>query len=150
MKQYVIRKEIKRQIKNSIPKEELHILTFFSPETDVEWVREGKEFIFGKRMFDVVQKEIKGDSTIFHCINDKEEAILFANLDNYVQKEIQGDSKQSKSKRMNGKLVRLLLFCDSLTIPIEFFREIHIASSSAYFFSIKSNFLKVSPQPPKA
>jgi hypothetical protein len=149
MKQYVIRKEIKRRIKNSIPEEELHVLTFHSPESDVEWVREGKEFILGDRMYDVVHQEIKGDSTVFHCVNDKEEAILFAHLEDYVQKELQGNSKQSKKKRTNGKIFRLQLFCDAFIIPFNLYTEADKNVLPAYTFRVKTNFPEISPQPPQ-
>lgn len=149
MKQYAIRKEIKRRIKSAIPESELHTLTFLSPETDVEWVREGKEFIFGTRMYDVVHKKIKGDSTVFQCINDKEETVLFANLDDFVQKELQGNSKNSKRKRSIGKLVRLQLFCDSVSMPYKLFIDTEREFHSDYNFRIKTNSKEIIPHPPQ-
>lgn len=150
MKQYSVRKEIKRRIKNSIPEEELHILTFLSPETDVEWVREGKEFVFGQRMYDVVHKEIKGDSTVFHCVNDKEEALLFAHLDDYVQKEMQGNSKHSKRKRSSGKVLRIQLFCDVLPTRPVYIIETDEKVIPNYRFSLKSSIKEIIPHPPQA
>lgn len=149
MKQYAVRKEIKRRIKNSIPEDELHILTFHSPETDVEWVREGKEFILGERMFDVVRKEIKGDSTVFHCVNDKEEAVLFAQLDDYVQKELQGNSKSSKRKRTSLKVQQIQLFFDDIqeSKSLDFKEEKR--KIAFYTFSLQKASLEIIPHPPQ-
>ncbi|MFA7274584.1 MAG: hypothetical protein WC044_11995 [Crocinitomicaceae bacterium] len=149
IKQQAIRKDIKRRIKNSIPDEELHILTFRSPATDVEWVKEGKEFILGDRMYDVVRAEVKGDSTVFHCINDTEEAVLFAQLDDYVQKELQSNSHSSKKKTNSSKTVQIQLFC----VDFEWFLSIEDPSEKSLFpnyqEAIANRFSDLIPRPPQ-
>lgn len=84
-----IRREIKRRIKNAIPETQLHSITVRS-ETDptLKWIREGKEFRYRGMMYDVVRQQKNDSSITYHCINDMEETLLFAELDQKVQQQM--------------------------------------------------------------
>ena len=84
-----IRREIKRRIKNSIPEDQLHTITVRS-ETDpsLKWIHKGKEFRFRGMMYDVVRLQKTDSSITYHCINDMEETLLFAELDQKVQQQM--------------------------------------------------------------
>lgn len=89
--QYQTRREIKLQIKQGIPENELHKIVFAANEKP-EWVREGKEFRYKNQMYDIVRKEKSNGSTIYYCVNDTEETQLFANLDVIVKKQMDDEN----------------------------------------------------------
>lgn len=86
--QYLVRREVKRRIKESVPQNELHNFKFLSTEVaNLDWVKPKKEFRLGEHMYDVVTKTVVGDSTYFSCINDVKEKNLFAHLDELAKKQ---------------------------------------------------------------
>ncbi len=93
-----IRKSIKHQIKAGIPEEELHIFNLSKVEyIKLDWVRPDIEFRKNKEMFDIVHMKSLHDSVRLYCVNDKEEAILFAQLDKMIKKKMQQESNSSNS-----------------------------------------------------
>ena len=92
-----IRSEVKSRIKAGVPESELHKITFAKNEK-IAWVegKVGKEFRKGGNMYDVVRQEEVGKrnaesgNITYYCINDKEEKVLFENLDNLCQQEQDG------------------------------------------------------------
>ncbi len=102
IQKYRIRKEIKHQIKAGIPGEELHQFRMSKKEYEqLVWERPAKEFRKGKEMFDVVRSETSGDSIQLHCVNDKEEAVLFVQLDELIRKKMEEDSNAPNSPISN-------------------------------------------------
>jgi hypothetical protein len=76
-----IRKEIKQVIKKSVPEENLVQLDFtFSEFKNIKWV-ESNEFKLNGRMYDVVSKKKTKTGYQLMCINDIQETVLFAKLD---------------------------------------------------------------------
>ncbi len=100
-----VRSSIKHRIKNSIPEDELHLIIFNSEE-DITWIREGKEFQMGEHMYDVVHDVSTTDKVQLMCVNDVEEAILFADLDAMVNRTLGGNKSPLSSK---GKLMLKLV-----------------------------------------
>ncbi len=84
MLQYRVRQEIKHRIKSGLNKSDLQVITF-RKQDKIDWVRPGKEFRLDGQFYDVVRKEIIDGNLIFHCINDEQEKILFATLDQMVK-----------------------------------------------------------------
>jgi len=96
----IIRKEIKSIIKNSLPTEDLVIITDIvsKPSGQMRWENK-KEFWKDHMLFDVVSKEILGDTIIYKCIRDTQEEKLFAKLHEYVSDTINGKGTfQTKHK----------------------------------------------------
>ena len=150
IQQYRVRREIKHQIKAGIPRDELHefILTIDEYE-QLDWERPGKEFRKGNEMFDIVRFETIGDSIQLLCVNDKEEAVLFAHLDELIQKKMEKDSNAPNSPI--SKLVKILKlvyvtsdFKDSLACLAH--KELHHFADLKYLYS--SPYLEVLTPPP--
>lgn len=110
--QYAVKKEVKRKIKNSVPVNELHLLKI-SKQTEAEAnpeifqrIHEG-EFRYYGQMYDIVYKMVSVDTTYYHCIHDKEEQKLFAELDKAINMYIaQNPEQQQKQKNFLQKLVK--------------------------------------------
>jgi hypothetical protein len=96
IQQYQIRKEIKHLIKLGVPDNQLvHISISTKNKSQLEW-KHSKEFRYKGNMYDVVKIEIVNDSTtLYQCVSDQQETILFANLDEQVKKNM--DSKNNGS-----------------------------------------------------
>lgn len=106
IEQFNIRKEIKRQIKRGIDDDDLHLFSLTQKEYDeLNWVREDIEFRSDSSMFDIVRLEKNRDSIFLYCVNDKEEAILFAQLDDMVKKKTEQNSNSPDSPA--NKVVKL-------------------------------------------
>ncbi len=123
--QNAIRKEIKQQIKAGIPEHELHIFKLSKKEyCKLHWVREDIEFRLGARMFDIVRSENLSDSIYLYCINDTEEAILFAELDDLTLSKIQKESKGTNNQLFKVvKIVKLEYITTEFAFPINYFFE---------------------------
>lgn len=98
--QYLVRKEIKRRIKESVPHKDLHNFQFLSSEVaNLDWVKPKKEFRLDEHMYDVVYRTEQGDSTYFECINDVAERNLFAKLDEITKKQTDSGTTPLTSAR---------------------------------------------------
>lgn len=102
-----VRKEVKAQIKQGIPDNELTRFAFShtSPPTGVQWIHDG-EFRFHGKLYDVVRTEQRNDTTLYYCINDHEEQLLFAHLDTSIRNAL----GTSKSTRATLSAAKLLIF----------------------------------------
>ncbi|OFZ56040.1 MAG: hypothetical protein A3D92_21270 [Bacteroidetes bacterium RIFCSPHIGHO2_02_FULL_44_7] len=108
LEQNRITSEIKKRIKQSVPEAELHLISFRSLQ-DIVWTKPGKEFILGEHMYDVVHNVSKEGRVQFLCINDVEESILFARLDDLVNRLLGSDGNPvHKSGKQIIKLVSLI------------------------------------------
>lgn len=74
-----IRREIKSQIKQGVPKGEMVHFRFSKSNPNVHWHND-HEFRFENRMYDVVDQESTADSLFLQCITDDQETTLFAQL----------------------------------------------------------------------
>jgi hypothetical protein len=93
-KRYAIRKEIKRKIKNGVDEKDMFFFQLSEVENDPSFYWENDhEFHYKGSMYDVVKRN--GDE--LKCINDDQEAKLFAGLDNLVRKRMDGNAANLKS-----------------------------------------------------
>ncbi len=98
---YRIKKDVKKQIKNSIPQDQLTSISYTLSEIDkINWVEKDKEFIFEGVMYDVVKVKMTDSIITFFCIADFKETELFAKLDSYVNKYIASNPKQQKKSSL--------------------------------------------------
>ena len=106
--QMQIRREIKQQIKNSIPGTELCSITFAKKcLAEIDWERQGKEFRYNGQMYDVIRTENKADSVHYYCIKDTQETRLFAQLDEFVKKQM--DTTTSSTHNPVRNLLKVFL-----------------------------------------
>lgn len=149
LEQYRIRKEIKTQIKNKIPISELHTFRFKNPTSDVIWIRPQIEFRLNGHMYDVVHEKKHKTFTEFKCVNDTEETILFANLDQAVQDAFAENSRQNKKKGSSHENVPFQLFFNSLNVHFPSFYSVEKEFKFSYFFALKTNVIELITPPPK-
>jgi hypothetical protein len=120
-----IRREMKRRLKSAVPDSQLHLITVRSAkDPSIKWTRENKEFRYRGMMYDIVRYEINDSSIIYHCINDMEETILFAQLEQKVQQRMdhQEDGGQAmlvkKMVKSMSTTVCLLPSYQSILAPV--------------------------------
>lgn len=150
LEQAKIRKAIKHKIKNSIPENQLHEFRFKHPATDVIWTREGKEFRLHDRMYDIVRSKREGNFTVFYCVNDVEETVLFAHLDDFVKKYMQDKSKNSKKKRTSRTIAYFPLFCEDFTAELNWSSLELKTEIPPYQFSVKNAVQSIYSPPPQS
>lgn len=113
-RQTVIRKEIKKQIKNGVEESELFVFSYEKIQTgNVEWVKEGKEFRINGSMYDIVHLKIENGEWIYKCVNDTQEAKLFVELDNLVKKRMNGNSSDDYLKNLVKDFVKVYFDSES-------------------------------------
>jgi hypothetical protein len=98
-----IKREIKWKMIAGMDHEELVLLKFSKEETQTKlrW-EHSKEFEYNGQMYDVVSKEIKGDSIFYRCWWDHAETALNKKLQKLVAKAFNNDeNKQRNQKQLN-------------------------------------------------
>lgn len=148
--QWHVRTEMKRRIKESVPESELFTISFSTSHApSIEWLREGKEFRYKGRMYDVVRTKNTPDSVHYQCIDDSQETHLFAHLDFLVKKQLDEHSNPTAN---NIRKISTLFF-SLLYLPIEGldFHSFNASSNNqfAYLSSYSEICLDQIPPPPK-
>lgn len=98
----IVKKEVKHRIIAGIDRTELELLTFHKKDTLVKlrW-EHSKEFEYSGEMYDIVERQTRGDSIHYWCWWDYEETQLNQELDNIVHKAFnQNPQKQNKEKQL--------------------------------------------------
>lgn len=132
-RQYQVRKEIKHRIKNGVPEKELTCFSLSDVLNDKSfgWEKEGKEFNFKGKLYDIVRKELCQGKSVLKCIDDTQEKCLFTDLENMVTQT------QSKDKNQISY---------SLFFPLYESQQIYILSltvdSTDMTYSIKETLIK--------
>lgn len=117
--QWRIREQMEHTLSKSLPDNQLTLITISNDQlNDLHWTRQGKEFEYRGRRYDVARSVLSKDVTKYYCIEDSKETLLFANLDALVRKEM--SSKSSETNRIGRDL--LSLFSSLLFTPISHFR----------------------------
>ena len=95
-----IRREIKWKMIAGIDPEELVLLKFTKEETETKlrW-EHSKEFEFEGQMYDIVSKEVKGDSIFYRCWWDHEETKLNKSLKKLVANALDTDGDSHKAQK---------------------------------------------------
>ncbi len=95
----MVQKEVKELMIPGMEKDELVVLKFTreKAQKELDW-KHSKEFEYKGEMYDVVEKEIKGDTIYYHCWWDHRETELNEQLDILVAK-ILGNNPQKQNSR---------------------------------------------------
>lgn len=108
-----VRKELKHRIIDGVDRDELVLLKFTIAEsrTKLRW-KHTKEFEFAGQMYDIVEKQISGDTIYYWCWWDHEETRLNRQLDDLVAKVL-GNNPQRKDRQ--DKTIEFLkkLYCNN-------------------------------------
>jgi hypothetical protein len=100
LEQHRVRKEVKALLKSRIPESSLTVIRF-SPSAleELEWI-EPHEFRYKGQMYDVVRRSTEASGIlVFHCINDKQEERLFANLDAHIALHLEHGKEEKNNKK---------------------------------------------------
>lgn len=113
----------------------------------MHWEEKDTEFELFGQMFDVIKKEMKGDSTVYFCINDSKEQELLTMYHQWMQHH---DSDNDKKNNAKVALKYISIECE---IPMEKEKQKKINPSVGYnpYISIQPNwvYLKVDGIPPQ-
>jgi hypothetical protein len=86
---YLVRREMKIQVKAGLFKESTIILKILNPAFNADFRRVDKgEFIYKGKMYDIVTEKTSGNFTTFSCIHDKNEEKLLAGFHGYFEQAI--------------------------------------------------------------
>ncbi len=79
---------------------------------NIEWMDDGKEMRYNGEFYDIVKSTTASKDITYYCINDEEEDVLFAALDDYINTNI-ADSKPVKngsSKKLLDHVIKIFFF----------------------------------------
>ncbi len=142
------KKEMKRKIKAGLKEEELHHFKLSKEEYEqLDWIH-AKEFRLKDEMFDVVRKEsLSNDTILLSCINDKQESILFANLNEHIEQhfDIQKDGKPYSKTLIKLIKIQALLHSYQHNSYIDF-NEFYFAKNK---YLLASEYLPLIVPPPE-
>lgn len=144
--QYNVKQEIRQCFSQTVSDKKLTLITL-TPEVEsqLDWM-DDKEFRYKGTMYDVVKMEIVDDTTtIYHCISDRQETTLFANL--YEQVKNNMDTKNNQS----NPLKNLLKLLSDIYIQPQLQRWTSILSMTTISFGhpyLYSSFVPLIPSPP--
>lgn len=120
--QYQVRKEIKSQIKLQLSTSDLTTIVINKAEKKaILWEEENKEFYHKGALYDIVKSSETRDSIIYHCINDKQEEILFDNLEEHINRYVTTDefAKNRSAKKLINPSIKLY-FVNSVSLVCEY------------------------------
>ena len=101
LEKYRIRKQVKRELMQNIPREELMTLSFPIAEVDhlVRW-EHSREFEYRGEMFDIVSTQFVGDSVHYLVWWDHEETALNLKLDRLANLAMQNEADKTVRNRL--------------------------------------------------
>ncbi len=91
--QFLVRKEMKKTIKNGVPEEER--LLFYADQLEADdanltWIHDW-EFRYHGEMYDILERKTIEGKLVYVCIHDVKESGLFARLDKMVEKGLESN-----------------------------------------------------------
>lgn len=107
-----VKREIKQEIKSGVPAGRLTTIIYTAGNSgEFKW-KDEKEFSYRGNMYDIVSQEcLPNGLTLFHCINDEQETVLFRNLNQLVNNSLNGNAKNTSA------FLLLSTFLTGLFIP---------------------------------
>lgn len=95
---YLVSKDVKRQILTGMDRDELILLSFTTAEAEnLKW-KHAREFEFNSNLYDIVELETQGDTTLYWCWLDSKETRLGKQLDQLITMALDKDP-QNKNNR---------------------------------------------------
>lgn len=116
--QYQIKKEIKAEIKRIVNPDELTAIVINKKQINkIDWLEKGKEMYYNGKLYDVIKHTEDAASITYYCINDKQEELLFANLEEHIATHIAANKpiKNQASKKLADKVAKLYFLNEQLT-----------------------------------
>ncbi len=109
-----VKREVKRKIIAGIDKNELVLLKFTESQKkkQLKW-KHSKEFQYNGEMYDIVETEIKGDTTYYWCWWDYKETKLNQKLEKLLSFALQNNPKKQKHQILLKNFFKSLYFSES-------------------------------------
>jgi hypothetical protein len=109
------RAEAARLIGAGVPGHNRIVFSFNKEEfSRVEW-KDDEEFRFEGKLFDVIQKEVKGDSVLLYCLYDEDDTILYSVLDSLIE----DDKDVPEETDGFGISLSQFYFCEDFNLNID-------------------------------
>ncbi|MCC6548488.1 MAG: hypothetical protein IT279_00315 [Ignavibacteriaceae bacterium] len=112
-----IKKEIKMKLKGEFPKDQLKLITIDSRKGEdklLRWI-EPHEFMLNGRMYDIIKTDtMPGGVLHYLCIDDEDETLLFANMDELIKQEFQRDRNKRGNAVKNLEKMQMEYFLSAL------------------------------------
>ncbi|MBE9467685.1 MAG: hypothetical protein IMY72_05100 [Bacteroidetes bacterium] len=148
--QYKIKKEVKHQIKQQVPVNELVLLKIpFELEKTrnliFQRIHKG-EFRYKGKMYDIVKSNVKNDTTFYYCINDTKEEKLFEDLDKHIEDYINTNKTKNHNKIKIKKTITNYFFSD---LNFLFFNSSKKISYFQKKYNLNKIFIEIPDPPPK-
>ena len=141
---YLNKTEIENSILNTHQK---NIEVIEVKKNSFSYVNE-EEINYHGKLYDIIRKEVKGDSVYFYCVNDKKEEHLFANLYKHIKNHL-GDSGSLPDK--SGKKSKTEMVKDYF--PHDYSVNIHLSSNAFLYvrpvLAYQLFFKEITPPPPQ-
>lgn len=140
-KKHKTRKEVQKMMKKGMDKEELLLLKFSIEEAEslLNW-RHSKEFEFGGEMYDIVEKQIVGDSVYYQVWHDCKETRLHKKTKKLITGWVGQDSQKKEQSQKLAQWIGVL-YCHTLAWQLPSFCVVNDPALFAYnalCFSISS------------
>ena len=107
---FSIRREVKRKIKNALPESELIVIRLTAEDMlngkNAYKKIDKNEFRLSGKLYDIVRRSTKGDTTLFYCINDKQEEQLFSNLDAHIKRHL---DNSGPTRQRSDLLIKIIV-----------------------------------------
>lgn len=119
-----VKSEVKAEIFAGIPRDKLVLLKFTKPQEKIEldW-EHSKEFEYRGEMYDVVESEIKGDTTYYLCFEDKKETKVKNHIRQLVADIVNSNPQNQENGRRILNFFKSLYHSDVTEINIPIFRK---------------------------
>lgn len=117
-----VRKEVKHRIIAGVDKEEL-VLLKFTPNDSIHklnW-KHSKEFEYNHQMYDIVEREKRGDTTYYYCWWDSQETKLNQQL-NHLLAFAWGHDPIKQKNEANLTVFYKTLYCEKIDLAIDKFQ----------------------------
>jgi len=120
---FLIRLEVKARIRSGTMNEQAEILVLSNPlpSHDFRWINR-KEFRYRGRLYDVISIKRNGDSTLIHCINDKNEESLIARYSTFLGTRSWDDlaGRAKNARIMLDHLIKHALLKETISREVPF------------------------------
>lgn len=147
MAQYKIRKEIKTLLKESVPENELCVITIPVKELkDIDWKRDGKEFKHNGTMYDIVRYKTEKDVIHYYCVNDQQETQLFVYLEETVNQQMNNDKSPIGKTAKN--LLKLFKYIPCENVMLVLVNNSLQSTVFDYCFFYSPVFIEIPTPPP--
>lgn len=150
--QHQVRKEMKALIKSELPDEKMEIIIIpdseiLSGKSTLTFIKKN-EFYYKGNLYDIVKRTRGENSSIFYCINDKQEEKLFAGLDDHIRSNMDKNTNaKSKSVQIAKNIIKEALPESKKPISSITFREYYYRTFTSF---VIWQYSQVDSPPPKA